>query len=39
MEQEPNNNKKDYIVGIVGLIAIAVFTIVGVIIKNLFFVN
>ena len=35
---EENNNKKDVIIGICALTGLAIFTIVGLIIKNLFFV-
>ena len=37
MEAENENNKKDYILGICGMSAVAIFTILGVIIKNMFF--
>ena len=42
MEENQNSsgdNKKDMIIGILGLIGMAIFTIVGVIIKNIFFVG
>lgn len=37
MEEEQNKNKKDIIIGILGLVGIATFTTVGLIIKHMFF--
>ena len=38
MELEHKKRKKDYIIGIAGLIAIATLTIIGLIIKHMFFI-
>ena len=37
MEAEQDKNKKDIIIGILGLMGIATFTIVGLIIKHMYF--
>ncbi len=37
MDAEQTDNKKDMIIGILGLTGIATFTVVGLIIKHMFF--